>query len=209
MRSENSLPDQKERSFIEQARRAQIIGAATETIAEHGYTNASLARIAQHAGISKGVISYHFKGKEELLDEVVRQVFVQIGEEVAPRVRAAPGPRELLREHILAVGDYVLAHRTQLMALGEIFNGARTADGRPKYGIRGNEPMFEQLESYFAAGQEAGVFRHFNRRAMAVTLQSAIDGAFGYWAVYPDYDLATHIVELADFTDRAVLAEPN
>ncbi|MBV9802070.1 MAG: TetR family transcriptional regulator, partial [Solirubrobacterales bacterium] len=65
----NVRPDS--RTFIEQARRAQIVGVAIDTIAELGYAQASLARIAERAGISKGVIAYHFAGKEDLIAEVV------------------------------------------------------------------------------------------------------------------------------------------
>ncbi|MGH8877178.1 MAG: TetR/AcrR family transcriptional regulator [Stackebrandtia sp.] len=208
MKSETGRDDQKKRSFIEQARRTQIIAAAIETIAEFGYASASLARIAERVGISKGVISYHFAGKEELMDQVVEQVYFAIVEEVTPRVSAADGPRETLREHILAVGDYMLAHRSQLMALAEIQTGARTSEGRPRYGIPASEPLFEALELYFINGQETGVFRHFDRRVMSVTLQSAVDGALGYWVVYPEHDLAAHMEELAETMDRAVLADP-
>lgn len=42
-------------SFIEAARRAQIVESAIETIAEAGYARASMAQIAPRAGISKGV----------------------------------------------------------------------------------------------------------------------------------------------------------
>jgi hypothetical protein len=40
-----------ERSFTAQARRAQIVRAAIETIAELGYGQASFARIAERAGL--------------------------------------------------------------------------------------------------------------------------------------------------------------
>jgi AcrR family transcriptional regulator len=56
VRPENS-PTGQQRSFIEEARRRQIIASAVEVISEVGFGNASLARIAEHAGISKGVIS--------------------------------------------------------------------------------------------------------------------------------------------------------
>ena len=52
-------------SFIEEARRRQIIDTAIRTIATRGYSRTSLAEIAREAGISKGVISYHFEGKGE------------------------------------------------------------------------------------------------------------------------------------------------
>lgn len=206
MRSDNRQDGQK-RSFIEMARRSQIITAAIDTIAEHGYTNASLARIAQHAGISKGVISYHFAGKEELMDEVVQQILAAVIEEVAPRVAKAPGPREALREHIIAVGEYIHGHRPEVMALGGIFNGLRTPKGWPKYGVRASEPIYESLELYFQAGQDKGVFRHFDTKVMAVTLQSSLDGAFAYWVANPGHDLPAHIAELAAIMDRAVITD--
>jgi TetR/AcrR family fatty acid metabolism transcriptional regulator len=46
------------RSFVSNARRAQIVEAAIETVADVGYAGASLSRIAVRLGISKGVISY-------------------------------------------------------------------------------------------------------------------------------------------------------
>jgi AcrR family transcriptional regulator len=56
------------KTFIGPGRRAQIITAAIEVIAEAGYAKASFSRIAKHAGLSStGMISYHFAGKEDLL----------------------------------------------------------------------------------------------------------------------------------------------
>ena len=50
--------------FTEHARRAQIVGAAVETIADLGYGQASFAQIARRAGPSStGLISYHFAHK--------------------------------------------------------------------------------------------------------------------------------------------------
>ncbi|MCC5709552.1 TetR family transcriptional regulator, partial [Klebsiella pneumoniae] len=99
MRPENQRSDQgadggKKRSFIEEARRAQIIEAAIEPLAASGYADASLARIAQRVGISKGVISYHFRGKDELIQQVVETVYIDIGNAVTPRIQAQPTARE-------------------------------------------------------------------------------------------------------------------
>ncbi len=47
----------EERTFIETARRAQIVVAAIDTIAEFGYAGASFAHIAERLGISRGLIS--------------------------------------------------------------------------------------------------------------------------------------------------------
>jgi TetR/AcrR family fatty acid metabolism transcriptional regulator len=88
MRSENISHGQEERSFIERARRGQIVQCAIDAIAELGYANASLAEIARRAGVSKGVISYHFEGRRELVEEVVKSVLAKATEVMRPRIIA-------------------------------------------------------------------------------------------------------------------------
>src|SRR3970282_964613 len=84
-------------SFIEAARRGQIVACAIETIATLGYARASLAEGAQRAGISKSVISYHFAGKDELIREVVTEVYSLAISLIVPRIQAAPDARGALR----------------------------------------------------------------------------------------------------------------
>lgn len=206
MRPENETGDQKKRSFIERARRAQIIEAAVQVIAESGFAKASLARIAEHAGISKGVISYHFAGKEELMEQIVEQVYTDISEAVIPQILQEATPSAMLRRHITAVAEHMRGHREQLAALGEIFTNLRTAEGALRYGAASNEPLYQGLEWLYRDGQETGAFRDFDVRVMAVTQQAAVDAMFGYWAAHPDHDLEAHARELADVFDRATRA---
>ena len=73
MRSESTL------SFTERHRRAQILDAATELLSEGGLAAASLSAIAARIGSSKGVVSYHFDGKDDLLRSVVTSVLTTVG----------------------------------------------------------------------------------------------------------------------------------
>lgn len=207
MRSDTEPDGQKRPSFIEEARRAQIIESAIETFAELGYANTSLARIAERAGISKGVISYHFAGKTELMERIVEQVYREISEFVVPRVEKEPTATGALRTNILSAAEYVRGHRDQLLALGEIFNNLRDPDGEPRYGDAFNEPIYEAREEMFRRGQQTGEFRSFDTRVMAVTVQAAIDSMFVYWATYPDHDLEAHANELADLFEYATRAD--
>ncbi|MFC3996930.1 TetR/AcrR family transcriptional regulator [Nocardiopsis sediminis] len=210
MRPENSQDGQKgkERTFIEKARRAQIIGAAVQTIDELGYGQASLAQIAKRAGISKGVISYHFTGKDELMEQLVEHVYTAIIEAIVPQILAQEDLREALRTHILAVAEYMREHPAELNALGEVFGNFRTADGSLRYGPHTSVDLYEGLEQMYRAGQKAGVFRPFDTRVMAVTVQASIDAMFAYWNLFPDTDLMAHARELADIFDHATRAEP-
>ncbi|MEV0143681.1 MULTISPECIES: TetR/AcrR family transcriptional regulator [unclassified Nonomuraea] len=203
MRSENKPSGQKARSFIEEARRDQIVRSAVEVIAEVGFARASLARIAQHAGISKGVISYHFAGKEELMEEVVNRVYTQIAEFVVARMEGAESATDLLRTHVLSVAEHMRSNRVQLRALGEIFTNLRAADGTPRYGVQTSDELYQALEAIYRHGQERGEFRAFDVRVMAVTHQAAVDSMFAYWQAHPEHDLDAHARQLADLLERA------
>jgi TetR/AcrR family transcriptional repressor of bet genes len=54
-----------------EARRAQLIEATIETIAARGYSRTTLTEVAQTAGLSHGLVLFHFKTKELLLAETL------------------------------------------------------------------------------------------------------------------------------------------
>src|SRR5215468_2830873 len=51
--------------------RRQMLAAAIDCFARHGYQGTSIERIARHAGVTKGALYYHFRDKEDLLFEAV------------------------------------------------------------------------------------------------------------------------------------------
>ncbi|MER5318161.1 TetR/AcrR family transcriptional regulator [Streptosporangium roseum] len=204
MRPENNPVGQNPRSFIETARRAQIVASAVEVIAEHGFAGASLARIAEHAGISKGVISYHFTGKDELMEEVVSQVYADTVRYILARMEGQETATALLRTQITAGAQHMREHRAQIKALGEIFSNLRLPDGRPRYGVAASEELFQSLEHIYRLGQQSGEFRPFDVRVMAVSHLAAMDNMFAYWSAHPEHDLDAHARELADLFEHAV-----
>ena len=52
--------------------RRDLMDIAIDCFARYGYQGASIDRIAKAAGLTKGAIYYHFKDKEELLFEAVK-----------------------------------------------------------------------------------------------------------------------------------------
>jgi AcrR family transcriptional regulator len=55
-------------------RREQILAAAERLLARKGWTGTTFADICQEAGISNGVLTYHFKDKDEILLAVLENV---------------------------------------------------------------------------------------------------------------------------------------
>jgi len=48
-------------------RRTQIVQGLSATMSEHGYGGATMHSIAQRAGLTTGLLHYHFKSKQEIL----------------------------------------------------------------------------------------------------------------------------------------------
>ncbi len=63
------LAERRRQRLSEDERRAQIIDGCLEVLARDGYRRASVARIAQAAGVSKGLVSHYFTDKETLMEQ--------------------------------------------------------------------------------------------------------------------------------------------
>ncbi len=198
MQSEIVSTGQDERSFIEIARRAQIIECAINAIAELGYGQASLAEIAKRAGVSKGVISYHFAGKSELMQQVVNTVMEKASAVMLPRIFAEHSSAGMLRAYIESNLEFIGSHRNHIMAVMNISGGARGDDGQPTIDLTLTfEPAVSALQDLLRSGQERGEFREFSTRVMAVTIRNAIDAVSLQLAAYPELDLKNYANELA------------
>lgn len=205
MRSENGSTG---RSFVEVARRRQIIDAAIETVAERGYANASLAHIATTAGISKSVISYHFAGKEELLREVVTAVFDECGEAVGAALASCHTWTERLAATITGQLEYLRDHRTRWLAASEIVISHRDESGTPLYLQSGDEEI-EGIVEILEAGRDAGEFGAFDVRIAALTVVHGLDGVLTEWQKDESLDLDDYGRRLVAFILRAVRPGPS
>ncbi|MFW3616137.1 transcriptional regulator BetI [Billgrantia antri] len=88
---------------MEPIRRSQLIQATMAAIDEVGLADATVMRIARHAGVSAGIISHYFGGKDGLLEATMRQILSDLGEAVAQRRRQLVNGSP--REHIGAIID--------------------------------------------------------------------------------------------------------
>jgi TetR/AcrR family fatty acid metabolism transcriptional regulator len=197
MRAKARSVPAKSRSVAETARRAQIVDCAIDTIAELGFAKASVDQIAQRAGVSKGVITYHFPNKEEIVDGIVETVGTAGRAYVMPRIVAETTAAGRLRAYIEAHLEFFDAYRKPLIALVEIAMSARRADGRLVIGPDSLARRAADLEELLRAGQRSGEFRRFNTRVMALTILHVLDGVPPMLARGPRLDVKLHARELA------------
>ncbi|MET0134401.1 MAG: TetR/AcrR family transcriptional regulator [Kibdelosporangium sp.] len=184
-------------SFIEVARRAQIVECAIETIAEIGYAQASLHQIAERAGISKSVISYHFAGKDELIQQVIEDVSAAGAASMWPRVQAESTSAGMLRAYIQSHVDFMRTHPNHVAAVTEILTHYRS-----RVDDRNATPLEERLRQ----GQRDGEFRRFSARVMAWSIRAAIDEVGRRFVANPALDLEECARELTVAFDLATHA---
>ncbi|MCP1096123.1 TetR/AcrR family transcriptional regulator [Bacillaceae bacterium OS4b] len=90
-------PEENDR--IRQASKEKIRAAAMDLFIKQGYYATSISDIAKQAGISKGLLYNYYKGKEELLSEMVEARINEVME-VMEEAFTLNTPREQL-EHII------------------------------------------------------------------------------------------------------------
>ena len=71
--------------------------AAIAELAGRGYEGTSLTRIAERAGVSKGLIWHYFSGKEDLMDATARATVANIRDEIASTLDLTESVPDVLR----------------------------------------------------------------------------------------------------------------
>ncbi|HEV7934035.1 MAG TPA: TetR/AcrR family transcriptional regulator [Actinomadura sp.] len=86
------------------ARRTEILAAAAELFARHGYHGVSIGDLGRAVGLTGPALYRHFSGKDAVLARMLLDISERLLTEGAARVAAAPAPAEaldaLLRWHI-------------------------------------------------------------------------------------------------------------
>lgn len=174
-------------SFIELARRRQLVDAAIETIAEVGLTKASNAAIAAHARVSPGLINYHFGSRQGLIDQMRATIQQRVDEAMQP-VEVDDSYVSALEGMLRRFATYCLDNLPAMLVLTQFTRhdqaGGVSEDAERVKGLT-------ELHSFIIEGQDCGQFRPTDARLVASVLMNAMT------------DLPREIRERGD-VDRAV-----
>jgi AcrR family transcriptional regulator len=93
----------EEGSAVYQKRRKEIAEAAVRVFNKLGFTGASISAVAAELDIDRASLYYYISSKEELFDEILREV-IERNAAIASRIKASKiSPRRKLRELIIAL----------------------------------------------------------------------------------------------------------
>jgi TetR/AcrR family transcriptional repressor of bet genes len=161
-------------------RRRQIALGLRRAMAKKGYDGATIADVARAAGLTPGLVHYHFKDKREILLALLGElVTTHEGRLEAAAARAGDDPGQALAAFLdahLALGKgadpEALACWTALSAEAIRDRRVGAAFARALGGLR------DRLLAIVARGVAAGAFRCADPEAAAAALLAAVQGYF-------------------------------
>ena len=83
--------------------RERLLQAAVESVSEHGYEATTLGDIADRAGSARGLVSYYFPGKRQLVQSAVHRLMHRTLEEALEREPHTEDGRERMARAIDAI----------------------------------------------------------------------------------------------------------
>ena len=143
---------------------------AIDCFARSGYQGTSIERIASAAGVTKGALYYHFRDKEELLFEAVKDRIAEFEQRVVGAVSPETDPAGALAE-IARVCVQIATRNNLRRFILTLMVEALDTNPRLSDAFRG---ILRRFRSYLAGivrlGQEQGVFRRDVDAAVAAQL---------------------------------------
>ena len=196
-------------TFTQSARRAQIVESAIEVIAEVGWAQTSIRRIADRVGVAMSAVLYHFGTKDKLVDAIIEHMYRSALAVVVPAVDAESTAAGKLTAYIRATVGYFDTHRMHLAALNQLASSYRPSGGRSFNELGLSPELAEELTALDAtailkSGQLAGEFGEFPVDSVAMALSGA-----GHALVYkfmrePDFDAHRYGEDLVAIFNRVV-----
>jgi AcrR family transcriptional regulator len=107
--------------------RDSILAAAAKVVGEHGYTEASIARITKAAGIAQGTFYLYFTSRQELFDQLLPHTGTDMLVFIRTRIAGAADVYEMEERGFRAFFDYLKEHPGFIRVLNEAESAAPAA----------------------------------------------------------------------------------
>ncbi len=177
-------PNQRARQAA--ATRQRLIDAAAALFARKGYAASTVAAIGEEAGVSRGLINFHFATKENLLHAVIEQLVTELETQMFP-----PDPPA---DPIEALGVLVGAHRrflTEQPERARLLFRLQAEALNPSLGLSAfaelHQRWLERTEAWWRAGLESGrIDPQLGHDAVTTFTIGSLRGIALEWLLAPD-----------------------
>ena len=189
------------RPDVSEERRAQIIESAINVFARQGFANTRMDDVAAESGLSKGLLYWYFKSKEEIIIAIADLLF---GAEFQKMQKLSVGG-QTARACLESFLDIFLEDLRGMLKVAPViyefyalaFHNAIVRKVMQEYLGR----FVAILEPIVQHGMDNGEFTPGDARQMTIAIGSALEGTLLLWAyapkmVHPEEQLRVSVVLL-------------
>ncbi len=168
--------EKKGRKASKETRRLQLIEATIDSLAKRGYAETTLADVADGAGLSRGIVNFHFESKEKLLVATLQAMADEYANHWYTALeKAGPRPADQLWALVAADFDRRICTKRKLAAWCAFWGEAKS---RPTYqalcGAR--DVKYQEMVIALCAALKAEGGYDYTAETMALSLSSMLEG---------------------------------
>jgi len=123
--------EKRGRKASKEVRQLQLIEATIDSLAKRGYAETTMADVADGAGLSRGIVNFHFESKEKLLIATLQHMYDEYSAHWrASLQKAGDDPARQLQQLVWADFDRSICNKRKLAAWLAFWGEAKS---RPTY----------------------------------------------------------------------------
>lgn len=188
-------------------RRTQVLEAGARVFSRKTYGTATMDDIAQELGVSKGVVYYQFRSKEDIFREIIVTAISEALRRLIATDARGGSPDERLREAMCELITYNLDDGTPnyyaMMVIGAI--SVLSDDNREQ--VRKLQRQYQGIVTrIIEEGVQAGVFDVPDSHITAMSILTAANGVSNWFVRGRSADATQVAQQVSDQQVRGILA---
>jgi TetR/AcrR family transcriptional regulator, fatty acid metabolism regulator protein len=174
---------------LEERRRSQIMDAVFRLLVEGSHRSLTLERVAVETGVSKGMVTYYFESKEQLITRTIER-FLAMHEAMLQAAARGEGPVEPRLRNLIAVSLSSRENLEQKLRFqAEVWSFAKEVPEAYEAVRRSYVRFRRECESLIEVGIEEGYVTVPDARWVYLLLHSLFDGIAFQIVLDPDIDI--------------------
>lgn len=174
------------KTHVSETRREVIVDSALRLILKKGYDGTTVDDVAAMAGVSKGLVSYHFTKKDALFRAVLERIVAKLESDLEAVHRRDLPAGERLRLYFRNLFDSEERTRHYYTVLVDFLAQAPREASVRSYTQTIYQTILRYVEMTIRDGVEAGEFRQVDVKLGAATVVALTEGFIFQWLYNPD-----------------------
>lgn len=169
-------PEKRGRKASKEVRQLQLIEATIDSLAKRGYSDTTMADVADGARLSRGIVNFHFESKEKLLVATLQHMYDEYAAHWRSALeKAGDDPASRLQALVAADFDRSICNKRKLAAWCAFWGEAKS---RPTYqalsGARDKAYQGTIVELCALLKRDAGY--DYDPESVALALSAMLEG---------------------------------